>query len=53
MAVLLLEMFSPTVGNSECTYALSNTYFYDLDKPGTPGVANRILRAAETEGSLP
>jgi hypothetical protein len=49
MAVLLLYMFSPTVGNSKCSYALSEMlHCYDLENPATFGVSKRILRVAWT-----
>jgi len=36
MAVLLLYMFPPTVGKSECQYALSEMlHFYNLENPAT------------------
>jgi hypothetical protein len=45
MAVLLLHAFSPTVRKSNCSHALSEiSYFYYLEKHGTFGVPNRILR---------
>jgi hypothetical protein len=49
MAVLLLEMFSPAVGKSKISGTLSKLCFYDLEKPGTYGVPNRILRDTGTE----
>jgi hypothetical protein len=43
-------MFSPTVGKSKWSYALSEmSYFYDVEKTGTFGVRNRILRDIEKE----
>jgi hypothetical protein len=42
MAALLL--FPHTVGESKCSYALSEmAAFYDLEKSGTFGFLNRIL----------
>ena len=48
MAVLLLQMFSPTVGKSKCSYELSEmSHFYDFWKKS--GVQNRILLDTETQ----
>lgn len=50
MAVLFLQMFSPTVWKSQCLYTLSQmSYFYDLDKTRTYGVLNQILWDMGTE----
>ena len=37
-------MFSPTVGKSKCSYALSEvSYFYELEEPGAFGVRKGIF----------
>jgi hypothetical protein len=46
MAVLLLQMFSTTVENLKCSYALSDMCcFNDLEKPGTLGIPDDGDRA--------
>jgi hypothetical protein len=43
-------MFPPTVRKSKFSYTSSEIlYFYDLEKPGTFGVPNRILRDIRAE----
>ena len=50
MAVLVLQIFSPTVVKSKCLYALSEmSWFYDLETHETFGFLYRILRDNKTE----
>jgi hypothetical protein len=50
MAVLLLQIFPPSVVKSKCSHASSEmSYFYYLKKPGTVGIPNRILHDSGTE----
>jgi len=41
-------MFSPTVGKSKFSCALTKIYFYDLEVSGNFSVPKRILRDTET-----